>query len=368
MRWLLPIAVVALAGCASQPEFEAPPAEPPSTIVPVGSVSLQRVAPRVDAPELVVEVFDRGLDGQGSGSAFGELRKAESILLPVKLAATLVDSGSWASVRVVESPDVAVPVRVSGKILRANGSALELAITAVAADGQLLLEKIYRDEALDSDYPVTSGGEPFADIYRAISNDLTVAAQKLDGRQRRQLARIALIDFAARLAPQTFAAYVETDENGVRQLVSFPAEGDPMLARLQRLRRQDYLFIDTVDEQYRDLAVRIGESYDLWRQYSRELQLYGASYQSTAGDRPRAGRRGSFAAMQQVYGSFRKVKLTEEDLQDLVAGFAGESLETVMEVDDGVVRLRGSVTDRYAEWRGILGRIYALESGAPQSP
>ena len=72
--------------------------------------------------------------------------------------------------------------------------------------------------------------------------------------------------------------------------------------------------------------------------------------------------------MQQVYGSFRKVKLTEEDLEDLVAGFAGESLETVMEVDDGVVRLRGSVSDRYAEWRDILARIYALESGAPLAP
>ena len=122
-------------------------------------------------------------------------------------------------------------------------------------------------------------------------------------------------------------------------------------------------FIDTVDQQYRDLADEIGESYDLWRQYSLEVEQYAQGYEAAAGGRQRAGRRGSFASLQQVYGSFRKVKMQEEDLQDLVAGFAGESLETVVEVDDGVVRLRGSVDERYAQWREILTQIYALESG-----
>jgi hypothetical protein len=68
--------------------------------------------------------------------------------------------------------------------------------------------------------------------------------------------------------------------------------------------------------------------------------------------------------MQQSYASFRKVKIQEEDFGALVKGFAGESLETVLEVDDGVVRLSGSVEERYREWRGILARIYDLETGA----
>ena len=68
--------------------------------------------------------------------------------------------------------------------------------------------------------------------------------------------------------------------------------------------------------------------------------------------------------MQQVYASYRKVKIQEQDLRGLVEGFGGESLETVLEVDDGIVRLRGSVARRYDEWRRILARIYGLESGA----
>jgi hypothetical protein len=369
MRGLLtaPMLLVLLA-CAS-PAPQSPDAAPPAaaTLQPVGAVALQRTAPQDDALDLAVLVFDRGLDSAGA-SIFPEVRKAESLLLPVKLREVLVDSGYWGTVRVAESADVAVPVKLRGRILRADGATLELVITAIGADGRQLMQRNYRDEARESDYPVAAGTDPFNDIYHAISNDLAALTRDMDAREREHLRRLALLEFAERLAPRTFAGYVDVDRDGVRSLRSFPAEGDPMLARLQRLRRQDYLFIDTVDQQYRDLAQEIGPSYDLWRQYSLEVELYSEDYQATAGARPRAGRRGSFATLQQVYGSFRKVKLQEEDLQDLVAGFAGESLETVMEVDDGVVRLRGSVSERYAEWRQILARIYALESGGVTPP
>lgn len=362
---LVPLLLIACA--EAPPRSEAPSASDPG-ILPVGAVVLDQGAGQSEPLDIAVEIFDRGLDGVAGTSAIPALRKAESIMLPTKLAATLNESGYWAAVRVTEAQDIAVPLTVAGKILRADGFILELEIRARGADGALLLDKRYRDEAADGDYPATPEKDPFADIYRAISNDLAAVARELDSQQRRYLERLALMDFAGRLAPDTFAGYVDVGTDGGRTLRSYPASGDPMLGRLQRLREQDYLFIDTVDQQYRDLTDKIGESYDLWRQYSRELELYGSSYRAQAEDRPRAGRRGSYAALQQVYGSFRKVKLQEEDLNDLVAGFAGESLETVMEVDDGVVSLRGSVSERYAEWRGILGRIYALESGLDAQP
>lgn len=357
---LVPLLLVA---CAEAPPRSETPSVAEPQILPVGAVALAQGAGQSDPLDISVEVFDRGLDGAAGASAIPALRKAESIMLPTKLAATLNDSGYWGAVRVTEAQDIAGPLTVSGKILRADGVILELEIRAHGADGSLLLEGRYRDEAGDGDYPATPDNDPFADIYRAISNDLARVVSELDSQQRRYLERLALMDFAGRLAPDTFAGYVEVDTDGIRSLRSFPANGDPMLGRLERLREQDYLFIDTVDQQYRDLTEKIGESYDLWRQYSRELELYGSNSRAQAEDRPRAGRRGSYAALQQVYGSFRKVKLQEEDLNDLVAGFAGESLETVVEVDDGVVSLRGSVSERYAQWRGILGRIYALESG-----
>ncbi|WOJ94316.1 hypothetical protein R0135_03930 [Congregibacter variabilis] len=342
---------------------EAPP-EPEPRAPAVGQVQLKTAAASVWPLDVGIAVFDQGLDNRTQGArVFPTVRKAESLLIPVTLSSYLEDSGAWGAVRVVHSNEVFMPLILDGEILRADGAVLELQLRFRAADGSLLLERIYRDEATASDYPVKPGGEPFDDIYRAISNDLLEIAGALTQEQRLNLQRLSLMRFAATLSPASFERFVTTQADGGYSLASFPADGDPMLLRLARVRRQDDLFIDAVDEQYADLRGDVEDSYALWREYNYELQRFGDDYRTTASERKSTARRGTFAAMQQVYASYRKVKIQEEDLRELVKGFSGESLETVLEVDDGVFRLSGSVQDRYAQWRQILTRINALETG-----
>lgn len=358
-----------LQGCSSNRGVPEAPREPEPRAESVGAVNLQ-IPGAVSMPlDLGIAVFDQGLDNQNQGArVFPTVRKAESLLIPVTLSSFLEDSGAWGAVRVVHSNEVYMPLILDGEILRADGAVLELQLRFRAADGELLLERIYRDEATAADYPVQRGKEPFADIYRAISNDLLAAVRSFSEERRRALQRLSLMRFAATLSPATFDRFISRDdEQGLYSLASFPADDDPMLQRLSRVRRQDDLFIDAVDEQYADLHAEVEDSYALWREYSYELQRFGDDYRSSAAQRKSTARRGSYAAMQQVYASYRKVKIQEEDLRELVKGFSGESLETVLEVDDGVFRLSGSVQNRYAQWRQILTRINALETGG-QSP
>ena len=336
-----------------------------SDVVPVGSIALKRVQTPETALDIAVAVFDQGLDAQEVDAAvFPTIRKAESLILPVLLSRTLRDSGTFGVVRVTPSAEVSMPLVVTGRIVQADGLALEMDIALTAIDGRILLEKRYRDEAQEGDYPA-SEEDPFADLYRAISNDIQAAVLEFGADEGRQLQRLALMRFGSTLSPVTFERFMATEADGSLVLTGFPSTDDPMLARLARLRRQDDLFVDAVDEQYVDLLEEIGESYDLWRAYAFELETWGASYRESAAGRRSDARRGSFAAMQQVYATYRKVKLQEEDLSDLVAGFGGESLETVMTTDDGVYRLSGSVESRYEQWRDILAKIYALETGIP---
>ena len=363
VRWL-PVLLVTLAACSGGGGARPEPQPTPPAAVPVGDVVLATPAAPVEL-DLGIAVFDQGLgNAPGDDPVFPSIRKAESLLLPVILASVLEASGAVSIVRVVHSADVRLPLLIEGKILRADGAVLELALTLRGADGRLLLDRTYRDEAEVSDYPVDTGADPFDDVYRAIANDVQAALAALTPGQRDTLRRLALMRFAASLAPATFSRFIDSDARGRYSLASFPADDDPMLRRLERLRRQDELFIDSVDEQYGDLRDEVAQSYALWREYAFELQRYGESYRATAAGRKSNARRGSYAAMQQVYASYRKVKIQEEDLRGLVKGFGGESLETVLEVDDGIVRLRGSVAQRYDEWRRILARIYGLEGGA----
>lgn len=363
VHFLLVVTLLLLiAGCTGSPSRPTEPVVangPP----PVGARDLQLSSIGQPALDVAIVVFDQGLANKTSDArVYPTVRKAESLLLPIRLSQALQESGAWGVVRVVHSAETSLALVLETEILRADGADLHLSVQVKTAANVVLMQKEYRDTAEPVDYPVKPGSDPFDDIYYAIANDLRTAVSALSAGEKATLQKLALMRFAADLSPSAFSRFLarEADSYALR---SYPADGDPMLRRLDRLRRQDDLFVDSVDQRYRDLYEEVRESYALWREYSFELQRFGQSYRSSAAERKRTGRRGSYAAMQQVYTSFRKVKIQEEDLGDIVDGFAGDSLETVLEVDDGVFRLSGSVDERYEEWRRILGRIYDLETG-----
>lgn len=355
------------ASTSSGTDSDASNDKPRSNTVPVGRVEAEVFSASEGTLDVGIVVFDEGL-ANNNGDLFPTVRKAESLIFPTVLAEYLTDSNAFGVVRVVPSSSVNTPLQVQAQIVTADGQELELAVKLIDAGNRVLLTRNYRDIAASEDYPVSRGDEPFSDLYKSIANDLGRTIQGIDADSRQRLERLAAARFAAEIAPEAFSRFLAPSKaqgtgETAYELVSFPAEGDPMLRRLQRMQRQDALFVDTADEQYRELYSEVRDSYNLWREYSFELERFGEQYREEAAGRKSTARRGSFAAMQQSYASFRKVKIQEEDLSDLVNGFTGESLETVLRVDDGVFRLQGSVDERYLEWRRILTRINELEVG-----
>lgn len=360
-------AALLLAACAGAPKPAAPEAQDERAAWPpaVGAVTLARAAAPPATPlDVIIEVFDTGLAEAaarpGSEPVFASVRKAEAFYMPRKLREALVESGHWGVVRVAPRPSETAALAVSGAIIHSDGVDLVLAVRAVDARGEVWLDRNYHDRAAAEDYPVEPGAEPFGDLYRQVANDLA-AAQR--ARSVSALPTVALLRYAEVLAPGVFSTYLATGDDGRRELRRVPAVGDPMLARVQRLRNQEYLFIDAADEQYGDLVERFAPTYHLWRQYAHELALYETDYLARAGEREINARRGTYAAMQQTYGRFRRVKIHEQDLEELAEGFDNEVTETVIDVDDRVYRLSGSLATQYDEWQEILQRIFALESG-----
>lgn len=329
---------------------------------PLPPATLAESASPVTDIEVGVLIFDAGVQSD-DGRAHAALRRVEANLLAARLRDTLVNSGQWGAVRVLPEPSAVVAVSLTGKVVHSDGRDLVLDIQAVDATGRQWFSRRYHAQADAQAYPVRLGAEPFALIYTHIANDLLAGLSSLPEPQRRQLPQIAQLLYAQQLAPNAFAGYLAEQGDAGLALQRLPASDDPMLARIERIRQQEYLFIDTVDDQYVELLQALTSTYDLWRQSTWEQAEYLADYQQRASQREINAERGSFAAMHQVYATYRSVKVQEQDLFELAKGFGNEVQPTVLETNDRVFRLSGTLGSQYREWRSILAQIFALESG-----
>lgn len=346
-------------------------AQPQSLPPAVGSVQLKSAAGGSEAARLDVGIviFDPGIPADASTHSklgiFPEIRKAEAQFMAVILRQVLLATDAWGVIRVLPEPVASSELLVQGAIVHSDGLRLVLQVRASDATGRVWLERIYVDEALESDYPVAPGGDPYLDLYYQIANDLLAIRTQLDAKALRDIRQVGQLRYAASLSPDAFGSFLQQDSDGLYTLQRLPAQGDPMMARVQKIRNQEFLFIDTVDEQYAALYEEMAPTYHLWRQYGREQALYREEYQERVANRERRGRRGTYIAMEQTYNAYKWSKIHEQDLDELVLGFNNEVAPTIIEVGGKVFRLNGTLDSQYSDWREILRKIFELETGLP---
>ena len=331
--------------------------------------SIANAGDKPDAQALLdvgLVIFDPGIPEDKSTHSklgiFPEIRKSEATYMPVVLRQMLMAADSWGVVRVLPEPLDSSEVLVHGIIVHSDGRRLALQIKAEDATGRLWLHQLYSGTTSEQDYPV-AGKDPYQQVYQQIADDLLRARERLSAEEISTLRQIALLRYANSLAPQAFSPYLGKTAEGDYSLLRLPAEGDPMLARVERVRNQEYLFIDTVDEQYTRLREELAPTYHLWRQYDREQAVFREEYAERVKERDSRGRRGSYEAMEQVYNAYKWSKIHVQDLDELAQGFNNEVTPTVMNVSGQVFRLSGSLDAQYTEWRAILQRIFELETG-----
>ncbi len=333
------------------------------------SLAQEAASSRLDVGVLV---FDPGIPADASTHSklgvFPEIRRSEAKYMPVLLRELLVASGEWGAVRVLPELVASSELLVTGSIRHSDGRRLELHIVARDATGAVWLDSTYTGEAGPADYPVQVPGDPYLDLYERIAGDLLSVRRRQGAAHLRTVRQIAELRYAADLAPEAFSNYLSRADDGRYELARLPAQDDPMLARVLRLRDQEYLFIDTVDEQYLRLSEQMAPTYNLWRQFGAEQAVYREDFEDRVSSRDRVGAPGSFSALQQTYNAYRLSKMHEQDLDELATGYNNEVAPTVMEVSGTVFRLSGSLESQYSEWRDILRRIFELETGlAPAS-
>lgn len=345
--------------------------------------------------DIGIQVFEPELENLPEEAiSFSGVREAESVWAATRLKETLDRSNAWGLVRVIPDEKVIMDLKVSGKILQSDGETTRLAVFVQDSAGRVWIDREYRQVVSRYAYAEEqTDREPFQGLYNAIANDLLAIAGPMTAQRRHEIRKLTDLRFAADFSPQAFDQYLVQDENGHFRFDRLPADNDPMLERIERIRLRDQMFVDVLQDYYRGFSGEMEEPYVAWRSQSyietrviRDLNE-AARAQKIAGWLAIAVGVGAqfsddyatrLAGSVATYGGVQSIQrgyLAQDEalLHIQTLSELGESLQlalepSVIELQDRTVTLAGTTRDQYAEWREILREIYEREMAPILTP
>ena len=319
-----------------------------------------------------------------------DIRKAESHFIPYHLKNTLQQSGHWGAIQVIPAETNSVDLLVKGKIVESNGEILFLEIDVVEATGKRWFKKKYSVEASEFIYSGNRAGEKdaYQDLYNTIANDMAKFKMKLGPSEIETIRTVSKLKFAQEFAPDAFEGYLAKDKKGRLSVKRLPADNDPMMERLLKIREREYMYVDTLNNQYEGFYNDMWPSYENWRKLNlterkaykkikREAltkQLIGALLIAGA---IAAGASNSNAgqvlapAIAIVGGQViisgwnisKEAEIHSAAIEELSESFGNEMQPVIMEFEGQQYELTGTAEEQFKRWRELLRQIYFAETG-----
>jgi hypothetical protein len=380
------LAALALTGCMTHETRPLPK---------INAIQAASEIPQAQLLDVGVRLFEENVPADEKQlekqNIYPEVRKAEARYFPMQIRNTLEGSGHWGQVRAMPADSDALDVQVSGKILESTGQILRLEISVADATGRPWFSKEYQQLADTRSYKDNSGRprDPFQNLYSTLANDMLAYRQQLAANDLETVRRVSELRFASNLAPYAFENYLATDKKGLYQVTRLPADDDPLLVRMDRIRERDYALLDTVNEHYSLFADTMSEPYTNWRRYSySELEaqdearrsaltrkllgaaaivgglVVGSETNTYAGQAAATGAIfGGAYAIKSGFDKGAEVKMHSDSLKQLGESFQAEVQPMVVDVEGRTLQLHGTAEEQYREWRRLLKELYENETG-----
>ncbi len=343
--------------------------------------------------DVAIVTFDPGVPSEGvPEGVYPDIRKAEAVWIPLRLAKTLELTGQWGATRLVPGEPIASDLTVTGTILESNGKELQLRVSVRDASGRVWLERKYRTTAPD-DFAYAKSGDgsrpfdPYQPMFNTIANDMVAARNERTQKELETLRTISELKFAADLSPESFGGYLAEKRDGTLEIRRLPALGDPMLERTLEVRLRDEMFVDTLRSHYQSFYGQIDESYWGWREVSNQeiraqeriqkeqiargigaallvAAAVGAAASGSDGAYAAAGVASAVAVqqMQKIHELQGQKQMHQEGMRELSRSLETDVAPVVVALQATNVRLTGTAEVQYEEWQRLLRDIYRAEN------
>jgi hypothetical protein len=323
------------------------------------------------------EITDKQIEKEGANE---NIRQAESRYMAFHLKETMQRSNGWGAIRVLPEKSYIADVVVSGTILTSNGEEMMLKINVIDSTGEAWFEKSYKTFADDETYRQTRPGKDvYQYVYNRIANDIRKHRKRLSDKELVAIRNTSEIRYAAGISPEPFSSYIDLTPEGQSAIARLPANDDPMLDRVRKVRDREFLFIDTINEHYSNFYVEMWDPYENWRKYylieveqrraverrANQTRLMGALFilQNILNGGAIPGVMSAILVHKTVEDVSEEAEIHNAAIRELGDSLQAEVSPLIVEVDGRTVELSGSIEEQYQKWRELLREIYINETG-----
>ncbi len=352
--------------------------------------------------DIGITEFEPGLPKKNDSLKTGiyeEIRAAETKYLPYHLKTTLQGTGYWGAVRVIPSEKAFTDVTVKGYIKRSDGEFIKIRFSVSDSSNLQWFSRTYEAQTGLTSYSKRRDRrrDPYQKVFNDFANDLQQYVNFLSKKKIEQTRQISELRFFQSMSPNVYKNYLDTSEKGIIILSRLPAEDDPFVGRLRKIRERDRLVVDTLNEHYANFYYGISIPYLNWRKTTRSENVkfrqekQSAKMQALVGVIVLAGStqintdsssrnsrnikralqyQGISRGVNTIFAAVRRSREAElhmETIAELSDSFGIEAAPMVINIEGQERRLIGTAEAQFEGWRQILHEIYEAETGFPQS-
>ena len=337
-------------------------------------------------------IFDPNLpeDLDSNPLIFSEIREAEARYMPYHLKVTLEHTGYWGGVWVLPDKTKAIDLWVSGRIIKSDGYAVTIKIAVWDITGKEWIQKDYTaligQKAYSKRRDLTE--DPYQSIFNEIANDLQNIKSELSSKHLSRISEIGDLRFATDLLPGVFNDYLVKDEKTkIFQAIRLPADDDPVMKSIKKVKERELLLLDTLSEYYAQLYRAISVPYEDWRKSNRQnainyqelkriskkrkilgvvailggLMVDGDS--NSSGYAQRTLMIGGYQGIQSGMAIGSEAKIYKESMKEGSETLAVTAEGLLIEVEGQTLRLTGNAQEMFLGWKKLLSQIYTEETG-----
>jgi hypothetical protein len=307
----------------------------------------------------------------------------------------LEETGAFGAVRVTPDKTATGDLYVLGRIEESNGEDVEFNLRVIDISGKEWDNESFEHTVNAAFYKNirNKGKDPYDPIFDVAAKHIIEQLKYQRTTELKEIKRLTDLRFGANFVEKAFADHLVL-KNGRFRLAGFPSDQDPMLARTRAIRVRDQLYVDGLQDNYRSFSNKMNTSYLVWQEQSlTEREAKSATQAKAAGEAVlgilalglaiaavaagadsndvgtgtaalTAGIVGGVVGGELLANSFKtsqESKVHRDALEELGRSLDAELAPTVVAFEKKSIKLTGTATEQFAQWRRFLKKIYLQE-------